>query len=226
MKTFVKNLVWLFIKKIKILSPMYYTRGTQSPCKARFFLWQKVLRFNSSVYWPVHFASKVSSPENIFVGIDAGPGFMPGCYIYGNAGIYVGHYTQIAPNVGIMSGNHDVHDSRKTVDNDSPVVIGDYCWIGMNSMILPKVVLGDHTIVAAGAVVTKSFPKGHCVLAGVPAKVVKELDPQEVVKFENKNKFHGYISHEDFESFSAQKLAIEPYSKIRSKYGLDSIGES
>jgi len=45
----------------------------------------------------------------------------------------------------------------------------------MNAVILPGVHLGDHTIVAAGSVVTKSFPQGNCILGGVPAKVVKEL---------------------------------------------------
>ena len=44
----------------------------------------------------------------------------------------------------------------------------------MNAVV--GVTLGDHTVVGAGAVVTKSFPQGYCVIAGVPAKVVKVLD--------------------------------------------------
>lgn len=54
-------------------------------------------------------------------------------------------------------------------------MIGDKCWIGMNSVILPGVVLGDNTIVGAGSVVTKSFENGHCVVAGNPAKLIKRL---------------------------------------------------
>lgn len=46
----------------------------------------------------------------------------------------------------------------------------------MNSVITAGVTLGPRTIVAAGAVVTKSFPDGFCVLAGVPAKIIKILD--------------------------------------------------
>ena len=43
----------------------------------------------------------------------------------------------------------------------------------MNAVVLPGVVLGDNTVVAAGAVVTKSFPQGHCTVAGVPAVEIK-----------------------------------------------------
>ncbi|EGG99892.1 capsular polysaccharide synthesis enzyme [gamma proteobacterium IMCC2047] len=71
--------------------------------------------------------------------------------------------------------NHDVNDFSKYLKG-GPVVIGNNCWLATNSVILPEVVLGDHTVVAAGAVVTKSYPQGNVVLAGVPAVPVKELD--------------------------------------------------
>lgn len=56
------------------------------------------------------------------------------------------------------------------------VVIGDKTWIGMNCLILPGVVLGPNTVVGGGSVVTKSFPLGHCVIAGNPAKLIKLID--------------------------------------------------
>ena len=46
----------------------------------------------------------------------------------------------------------------------------------MNSVILPGVVLGEKTIVGAGSVVTKSFLEGYCVIAGNPAKKIKDLN--------------------------------------------------
>ena len=46
----------------------------------------------------------------------------------------------------------------------------------MNSVILPGVTLGEHTVVGAGSVVTKSFPDGHCVIAGNPAIIIRSLD--------------------------------------------------
>lgn len=50
--------------------------------------------------------------------------------------------------------------------------IGDHCVIGGRAIILPGVTLGNHVFVAAGAVVTKSFPD-HCLVAGNPAKIIK-----------------------------------------------------
>lgn len=43
-------------------------------------------------------------------------------------------------------------------------------------MILPGITLGDNTIVGAGSVVTKSFPEGNCIIAGNPAKKIRDLD--------------------------------------------------
>ena len=59
------------------------------------------------------------------------------------------------------------------------IVLSAKCWIGMNSVILPGVFLGENTVVAAGSVVTKSFPQGYCIVGGVPAKVIKVIEKHE-----------------------------------------------
>src|SRR5438477_1526329 len=53
-----------------------------------------------------------------------------------------------------------------------PVKISDNVWIGMNAIILKGVTIGENSVVAAGAVVTKSVP-ANCIVAGNPAAVVK-----------------------------------------------------
>ena len=113
---------------------------------------------NHEAYWPVNHLSTIINPKNIYCGIETCPGFSPGNYIQAIGKIYIGDYTSIAPNVGIISGNHLLEDNRKHIAKE--VIIGKYCWIGMGVLIMPGVVLGDYTVVAAGAVVTKSFNNG------------------------------------------------------------------
>ncbi len=179
-------------------------------CRINFEIWfkQKILNWggNRKAYWPVHYTSKVYDVEKILVGVDAYPGIMNGCYIQGQGGITIGDYTQIAPNVIIVSANHDPYDSRKHVLK--PISIGKYCWLGAGAKIMPGVVLGDWTIVGAGAVVTSSFPEGHCIIGGIPAKIIKELEKDKCIPFHNRIAYNGYIRSDKFESFRKKNLAI------------------
>jgi acetyltransferase-like isoleucine patch superfamily enzyme len=143
------------------------------------FLFRKIFRQNSKVGWAIHHTSTVIHPEKIVRGKNVFPGDSPGNYIQAKNGIEIGDYTNIGPNVGIISANHNLLNNSKH-DSGLPVKIGKHCWIGMNAMILPEVILGDYTIVGANAVVTKSFPEGYCVIAGNPAKVVKQISLSEI----------------------------------------------
>lgn len=131
---------------------------------------------NRNIPWPVNPYTIVSNP-NIEFDVDNINIFQtPGCYWQcKSAKIKIGKGSWIAPNVGLITTNHDICDVSKHVDGHV-IVIGEESWIGMNSMILPGVVLGPHTVVGAGSVVTKSFPDGYCVIAGVPAKVIKHTN--------------------------------------------------
>ena len=184
------------------------TVGYQNQITFEMWFKHKVLDLANSraAYWPVHSTSQVFDAENILIGVDTAPGIMKGCYVQGRGGISIGDYTQIGPGVGIISGNHDVFDLRQYVADK--VTIGRYCWLGMGSKILPGVTLGDFTIVGAGAVVTKSFPEGHCVLAGAPARRVRDLDPDKCVRFEHAERFHGYIPERDFPEFRRRHLTV------------------
>lgn len=200
----IKNLVLLFLKVF--LPKIYQTRGTAAPILIRTFFLQKIVGINRQAYWPMHFSSVVSGVRNIKIGIGTAPGLSPGCYIQGGGAIFIGDYTVIAPNVGIISANHDVYDP--TAHRSGIVRIGDYCWIGMNAVVLPNVTLGDFTVVGAGAVVTKSFPDGHCVLAGNPAKIIKHLNPTNCIRKTNEYKYYGYIHSHKFDSFRKKYLMI------------------
>jgi len=79
------------------------------------------------------------------------------------------------------------------------VIICDYSWAGMNSVILPGVKLGSRTIVAAGSVVAKSFPEGYCVIAGSPAKIIRYLDKEKFMSWQDEEEFYGFIPKDVFE---------------------------
>lgn len=201
-------IVILITKRIPYFSFLYSTSDYQNRIDFGFWFKQKVLNFggNKEAYWPVHWSSQVYDVKNILVGIDAYPGIMKGCYIQGKGGIRIGDYTQIAPNVIMVSANHDVHDSRKHILK--PIKVGNYCWLGAGCKIMPGVELGDFTIVAAGAVVTKSFPDGYTLIGGMPAKKIKELNPDDCVKFNNSKAYYGYISSKDFANYRKNYLNV------------------
>jgi len=194
---------------IPIIKKWVLTKESQTPILLKAWFIQKILGFNRNVYWPVHHSSIVGSPEKIRIGVDTNPGYMPGCYIQGMGGIVIGDYTQIASNVGFISKNHSAYDSRDHLDVDFPSIkIGEYCWIGMNSVILPGVKLGDFTVVGAGSVVTKSFEDGYCVVAGNPAKVIKKLDSLQCKRYVNKYEYIGYIEKNKFDEFRSKYLRV------------------
>lgn len=182
------------------------TRQTQTPIQLPTFVAQKVLGMHRDVYWPVHPSSVVQNWRNIVIGIETSPGLMPGCYIQGSGGIVLGDYTQVAPGVGIISGNHSVTDNRVTIAKQ--VNIGAYCWLAMHSVILPGVTLGDFTVVGAGAIVTKSFPEGYVVLGGNPARPIRTLDPAECVRHKSAFEYHGYVPAAEFAAFRRRHLSI------------------
>lgn len=208
-KYFVKRSFQLPIELIIKLPFFAFIRETKDyQCHITFERWfnQKILGSgeNKLAYWPVHKTSQIVEWQNIIVGIDTYPGFMKGCYIQGIGGIIIGDYTQIASNVVIISANHNPYNTKEHIKKK--VIIGKYCWIGANSCILPGVILGDFTVVGAGAVVTKSFPEGYCVIAGNPANKIKDLDKTKCIPFENKIKYNGYIKSDKFDEFKRRYL--------------------
>ena len=131
---------------------------------------------NKDARFPVNQKCRVLCPENIEFDPDDLNNFQSfGIYYQAIGKIHIGKGTYIAPNVGLITSNHNPSD----LDNHLPaksIKLGNSCWIGINSVILPGVVLGNNTIVGAGSVVTKSFEDGNCIIAGNPAKIIRVLN--------------------------------------------------
>ena len=92
--------------------------------------------------------------------------------------VNIGHHVNLAQGITVTALNHNFEDSEKRIDEQgvstTPVVIEDDVWIGANAVILPGVRVGTHSVVAAGAVVTKEVPP-HSIVAGIPAKIIKKI---------------------------------------------------
>ena len=92
--------------------------------------------------------------------------------------VTIGHHVNLAQGITVTALNHNFEDARKRIDEQGvstkPVVIEDDIWIGANAVVLPGVTIGHHSVVAAGAVVTKDVAP-HSLVAGVQAKIIKQL---------------------------------------------------
>lgn len=71
--------------------------------------------------------------------------------------------------------SHSIIDSTgKRINYAEDITIGEHCWIGLGCIILKGTTIAPHTVVAAGSICTTEYHKGNCIIAGNPAKVVKE----------------------------------------------------
>lgn len=138
-------------------------------------------------------SSDIKGLENLSVG--DGTSIPKGSTFYcTNAPLTIGRKVVFGPKPTIITGDHridvigkhiiDVGDGEKLPENDLPVVIEDGVWCGANVTILKGVTIGRGSVVAAGAVVTKSFPL-YSIIGGVPAKLIKmRFSEEEIVEHE------------------------------------------
>ena len=92
--------------------------------------------------------------------------------------VTIGSHVNLAQGITITALNHNFDNPEKRIDEQgvstTPVFLGDDIWIGANAVVLPGVSIGNHSVVAAGAVVTKDVPP-HSLVAGVPAKIIRQI---------------------------------------------------
>lgn len=123
-------------------------------------------------------SSKFLFPENI--KIDDNTKIANNVFFDGVGGISIGRCCMVAPHCIILTSNHNYEKNIKYLPFDNKmimkeVVIGDYCWVGRNVMIMPGVRIGLACVIAAGSVVTKDIPD-YSVIGGNPAKLIKKRD--------------------------------------------------
>ncbi|MBH5330234.1 sugar O-acetyltransferase [Eikenella sp. S3360] len=91
--------------------------------------------------------------------------------------VTIGDYVMIGPNTLITTVGHPLSPKgrRAKLGIAQPVVIGSDVWIGGNVTILPGITIGSNVVIAAGAVVNRDVPD-NCVVGGIPARVLKEIE--------------------------------------------------
>jgi maltose O-acetyltransferase len=115
-------------------------------------------------------------PENIHLGKRVAIGENCCIWAFPSSSIYIGDNTMLGPNVSVFSSNHGIQKGtvmREQESTGKDTVIGPDCWLGAHSIILEGVHLGEGTVVAAGAIVTKDTPP-YSIVGGIPAKVIAE----------------------------------------------------
>ncbi|KAG7428751.1 putative acetyltransferase [Fusarium oxysporum f. sp. raphani] len=92
--------------------------------------------------------------------------------------VTIGNRIMFGPFVSIFAATHetDVQCQRDGVEYAKSVAIGDDCWIGGNTAIMPGVTIGKGCTIGSGNIVTKSIPDS-LVAVGSPARVIKKVDP-------------------------------------------------
>ena len=102
-----------------------------------------------------------------------------GRFVYVGAidSIYIGSGSVLSEHVYITDLSHGFDPDagpimKQKLVSKGPVKIGSHCFLGYRVAVMPGVVLGDHCIVGANSVVTRSFPS-HCMIGGAPARLLK-----------------------------------------------------
>lgn len=163
--------------------------------KIFYFLYISIFRFTAEIYRPYAIVTpyirrflvskfvnkagkklriKRNADISMFIEIGDFSELGTNCIIQSNTSI--GTHVIMGPDVKIYTKNHKfdrldipIQDQGHT---NEKTVIGDDVWLGANVIVLPGVTIGNHVVVAAGAVVTKDLPD-YAIAGGIPAKVLK-----------------------------------------------------
>ncbi len=115
------------------------------------------------------FGKNISFGTDVFIN--------SGCHFQDQGGITIGDGSLIGHNVVLATINHDLNPANNRKNHYAPIKIGSHVWIGSNATVLSGVAIGDWSVVAAGAVVTKDVP-AKVVVGGVPARIIKHIEPE------------------------------------------------
>lgn len=112
------------------------------------------------------FGENIEIGKNVFVN--------HACTFMDRGGIILEDEVLIGPKVNLITTNHPLAPSQRRATISKPIVIKKKAWIGAGATILAGVTIGENSVVAAGAVVSRDVPD-NVVVGGIPAKIIKSL---------------------------------------------------
>jgi acetyltransferase-like isoleucine patch superfamily enzyme len=115
----------------------------------------------------VNFGQFISVGKNVFIN--------HACSFLDMGGITIEDNVLIGPRVNLTTENHPLDPANRRDLVTKPIVIKRNAWIGAGATILPGVTIGENSVVAAGAVVSKDVPP-NTVVGGIPAKFIKAIE--------------------------------------------------
>lgn len=126
----------------------------------------------------------------------------PGCTIFRGASfgsepylVRLGRDVRITSSVQFITHDGGMHVLRgrkgfERADSFGPILLGNNVFVGLRSIIMPNVRIGDNVVIGAGSVVTNDIPS-NCVAAGVPCRVLRTIDEYAVKSADNLNHTKG-----------------------------------
>lgn len=114
----------------------------------------------------INYGKHTKIGKNVFINF--------GCTFLDMGGITIEDDVMLAPNVNLLTEGHPLSPDQRHALVPAPIHIKKNAWIGANATILQGVTVGENSVVAAGAVVSKDVPD-NTVVGGIPAKVIKTI---------------------------------------------------
>ncbi len=115
----------------------------------------------------INYGKNTKVGKNVFINFD--------CVFLDLGGITIEDNVLIAPKVSLLSEGHPVNPNDRQSLVPGHIHIKKNAWIGAGATILPGVTVGENSVVAAGAVVSKDVP-ANTIVGGVPAKIIKSIN--------------------------------------------------
>lgn len=114
----------------------------------------------------INYGKNTKIGKNVFINFD--------CTFLDLGGITIEDNVMIAPKVSILSEGHPIAANERQTLTTGKIHIKQNVWIGANATILQGVTIGENSVVAAGAVVSKDVPD-NTIVGGIPAKIIKNI---------------------------------------------------